>query len=69
MIHFHGGCHGCTQQDIHGTDFCFDCCYFQADWSKPDLNNRPLSDAEIERRRVIDRRRTVIQRFRGLLDL
>jgi hypothetical protein len=56
MIPFHGGCHGCTQQYKHGTDFCFDCCYFQADWSKPNLNNEPSSLADLARQRVIDRR-------------
>jgi hypothetical protein len=56
MITFHGGCHGCTQQEGHGTDFCFDCCYFGPDWDKPSLNNRPPSPADLERQRVISRR-------------
>jgi hypothetical protein len=56
MIYFHGGCHGCTQQAKHGTDFCFNCCYFAPDWDKPSLNNRPLSEAELERQQVINRR-------------
>jgi hypothetical protein len=56
MIMFHGGCHGCTQQAKHGTDFCFDCCYFAPDWDKPNLNNKPPDKAEIERQQVINRR-------------
>jgi hypothetical protein len=62
MILFHGGCHDCTQQDKHGTDFCFDCCYFNADWNKPSLNNKPPSPAEIERKKVIERREARNQR-------
>jgi hypothetical protein len=49
---FHGGCHGCTQQTKHGIDFCYDCQYFEADWDKPDLNNRPPTEAEIKRKEV-----------------
>jgi hypothetical protein len=56
MIIFHGGCHGCIQQSIQGTDFCFDCCYFDADWSKPSLNKQAPSQADIERQLVINRR-------------
>lgn len=71
MISFHGGCHGCTQQYEHSTDFCFDCCYFAPDWSKPDLNNRPPNEAEIERQKVISRRTQspllVPARLKGLL--
>ena len=62
MILFHGGCHDCTQQDKHSTDFCYDCCYFNADWSKPNLNNRPPSQCEIERKNVIERREARNQR-------
>jgi len=62
MILFHGGCHGCTQQDKHGPDFCFDCCYFNADWNKPSLNNKPPTPAEIERKKVIERREARNQR-------
>ncbi|MFN5832916.1 MAG: hypothetical protein ACK459_04190 [Akkermansiaceae bacterium] len=54
---FHGGCHDCTQQMLHGTNFCFDCCYFNADWSKPSLNNSAPSRADIERKRVIAARK------------
>ncbi len=54
MILFHGGCHGCTQQEIHteGADFCIGCQYFQADWSKPDLNNKPESLADTIRAEI-----------------
>jgi hypothetical protein len=58
MIIFGGGCHGCTQQETHGTDFCFDCCFFDADYSKPSLRNMEISvRAGIERRQVIERRK------------
>ena len=53
MILFHDDCHGCTQQDKHGVDFCFDCCYFNADWNKPSLNNKPPSEADIMRLSVV----------------
>jgi len=53
IIKFHGGCFGCTQQILHGTVFCYDCQYFDADWNKPDLNNRPPDEADLERARVI----------------
>lgn len=49
---FHGGCHGCTRQDEWGTGGCYACCYFDAEWYKPDLNNRPPTEAEIERERI-----------------
>jgi hypothetical protein len=58
MILFHGGCHDCTQQDKHGPDFCFDCCYFNADWNKPSLNNKPPSEADIMRLSVVASRRS-----------
>lgn len=40
MILFHGGCHGCTQQEVNGLDFCVKCRYFDADWSLPNLSNQ-----------------------------
>ena len=55
IVLFHGGCHGCTQQSINGVDFCFGCQYFEAAWNKPDLNNRPPSEAEIVRAEVKER--------------
>jgi hypothetical protein len=58
MIIFGGGCHGCTQQEMHGTDFCFDCCFFDADYSKPSLRNMEISArAGTERQKVIQRRK------------
>jgi hypothetical protein len=57
-IHFHGGCYGCTQQQKHGTDFCFDCCYFQPDWSKPNLNNSQTVE-DMERCRIIAKRQSI----------
>jgi hypothetical protein len=44
---FHGGCHGCTQQQIHSISFCQNCCYFDTDWELPNLNNAYPTDAEI----------------------
>jgi hypothetical protein len=52
MILFHGGCHGCTRQDAYTTEGCWDCCYFDADWNLPSLNNEPPTAAEIERNRL-----------------
>jgi hypothetical protein len=52
---FHGGCLGCSQQEKHGTDFCYDCRYFEADWSKPNLSNE-VDPAEVERVKVRERR-------------
>jgi hypothetical protein len=49
---FHGGCHGCTQQDIHGEYFCVGCRYFQADWALPNLSNEELSPADKTRIRI-----------------
>ena len=49
---FHGGCHGCTQQELHGTEFCYDCQYFDAKWDKPNLNNKPPNEVDIERERI-----------------
>ena len=49
---FHGGCAGCTQQELHGTEFCFNCRYFDAEWGKPNLNNSTRSEADIERERI-----------------
>ena len=56
MFTFHGGCVGCIQQDIHGTDFCYDCCYFESDWDKEDLSLTPVDLASAERERVKLRR-------------
>lgn len=50
---FHGGCHGCTQQqDTGGYEICTGCRYFEADWTLPNLNNQPLSDDDIVRARL-----------------
>ena len=51
---FHGGCNGCTQQAVHdGPKFCMGCCYFNADWSLPSLNNCPETEAEIVRAKLL----------------
>jgi hypothetical protein len=51
IIHFHGGCGGCTQQIVHlrGIEVCRECCYFDADWKLPNLNNRPPTKAELKK--------------------
>lgn len=36
---FHGGCHGCTMQEIKGIGGCVGCQYFEGDWSLPNLND------------------------------
>lgn len=53
-VAFHGGCHGCTQQAVHdGPKFCMNCQFFNADWSKENLNNRPKTKAEIIRAKLL----------------
>ena len=52
IYRFHGGCESCTQQEINNVYFCYDCQYFDADWKKPNLNNRPESATEIMRKKV-----------------
>lgn len=52
-LYFHGGCHGCTQQEVHGTEYCMHCCYFDANWDLPSCNNRPPTAAEQERERLV----------------
>ena len=56
QVIFHGGCHGCTQQAIHSVDFCYDCRYFDAEWNKPDLNNKPPDPVDLIREEVKSRR-------------
>ncbi len=46
---FHGGCCGCSHQLLEGVEFCVRCQYFDADWSLPDFNNRPLNKMEKKR--------------------
>ena len=58
MVVFHGGCSGCTRQQTTGVDGCYDCRYFDAQWDKPDLNNRPPNHVE-RLRKDIKRRREV----------
>ncbi len=52
MFIFHGGCHGCTQQDEKGTEYCVGCCHFEPDWTLPNLSNKPPSPADRERERI-----------------
>ena len=55
IIHFHGGCVDCTQQhdNKEGTKFCMKCQYFDANWNLPDLNNRPPTEAEAEKAKLL----------------
>ena len=54
---FHGGCFGCTLQEDNkeeiGVDICVQCQYFKPDWDLPDLNNRPMSEVELLKKRLI----------------
>jgi hypothetical protein len=52
IIMFHGACAGCTQQNIHDTEFCMGCQNFACKWDLPNLSNRPPSEADIERKRL-----------------
>ncbi len=38
-IIFHGGCIGCTMQQLHGIDTCKGCSYFKSNGNFPNLNN------------------------------
>ena len=49
QILFHGGCHGCTQQEEKGLEFCVGCQYFNADWSLPSWHSTYI------RRKLINR--------------
>ncbi len=53
---FHGGCIGCTQQEIHNVDFCINCQYFDGNRGLEDLNNRPPSLTELKRREMKQKR-------------
>jgi hypothetical protein len=55
MYHFHGGCCDCTRQETEpeGVDFCVKCQFFMANWSLPDLNNRPPTPTELKREELI----------------
>jgi len=46
---FHGGCHGCTQQEHHGVEFCVKCQYFEPNWDLPNYNNLPPSRTDFKR--------------------
>jgi len=37
-VNFHGGCLPCTEQKDKGLAYCVGCCYFEADWSLPNLS-------------------------------
>lgn len=39
QIIFHGGCHGCTNQENYGIDYCSACQYRDANWSFPNLHS------------------------------
>lgn len=45
MIFFHGGCDGCTQQQKNGVNFCYDCCYFEADLARLAVKARRMKDS------------------------
>ena len=53
-VAFHAGCNGCTQQsDTGGYDICTKCQYFDPDWTKPNLNNQPLSERNEFRAKIM----------------
>ena len=54
QIIFHGGCHGCTQQEDKGVKHCMRCRYFDYENTRhfPDLSNCPPSEAEIVREQL-----------------
>jgi len=56
FVRFHGACVGCTQQEEHNIDFCYDCQNFEAKWHKPSLSNAPPSESEVAREEVKNKR-------------
>ena len=34
---FHGGCHSCISQTLHGIERCEGCQYYEPNWDKPNL--------------------------------
>ena len=59
LYNFHGGCSGCIQQEHNGSDFCFDCCYFEANWSKPNLHKPAPSKEELRLDRITTERNRI----------
>lgn len=52
VIHaFHEGCLGCSNQENAGPQVCLGCCFFEADWGLPDLNDsharKALAEQEV----------------------
>lgn len=44
--YFHAGCYGCTRREQDGGIYnCTNCCYFDAHWTAPDLNNSKHHDS------------------------
>jgi hypothetical protein len=54
---FHSGCIGCTQQEQHGVDFCYDCQYFDGQWDKPSLFKSAITPLVDGMRQEVKRRR------------
>lgn len=51
---FHGGCRGCSQQEkTNSYDTCKGCCYLDANWYMPSMNNEALSEADILRLKLL----------------
>lgn len=40
QVIYHGGCHGCNSQLLHGLHRCDGCQYKNANWDKPDLKDK-----------------------------
>lgn len=69
MVLFHGGCLGCVQQKEKGLEYCYDCCYFEADWGplKDNLYFNPYSDQHrAEKKRLAVKRLKRIKASREL---
>lgn len=48
MIMFHGGCYGCTNQDVFGKSYCVGCQYLHANWKLPDLHSKNVHQDTFE---------------------
>jgi len=49
---FHGGCIDCLTQKTYGVYNCYNCQYFDADWSKPDLSSKKTTATDILKAKI-----------------
>lgn len=54
QVIFHGGCHGCSQQEVEALSFCQGCRYFAPDWNLPSLCNAEPGVEEVVRAKLLE---------------